>query len=151
MPRKTSSRLELRRQAEAAEAAGIVDESPKKKVKKKKAAKKRTTRKAKEAIPERKRLVWVIYTATLREETRFPYDQRKEAEEKLEALLAKGKRTYFLQPVKELISGDAPKAVEEEDDESEAKASVESQDEDEVEENEDSEDSSSDDDEEEEE
>lgn len=117
MPRKTSSRLELRRQAEAAEAAGIEEESPKKKVKKKKAAKKRATRRVKDAIPERKRLVWVIYTATLREEARFSYDQRKEAEAKLEQLLAKGKRTYFLQPVKELVSGDAPKPVVAEDEE----------------------------------
>ncbi|MBL4883734.1 MAG: hypothetical protein JKY95_04235 [Planctomycetaceae bacterium] len=115
--------MELRRQAEAAEAAGIEEESPKKKVKKKKAAKKRATRRVKDAIPERKRLVWVIYTATLREETRFPYDQRAEAEEKLAQLLAKGKRTYFLQPVKELVSGEASTAsvVEEDDEESKKK------------------------------
>ncbi len=115
MPRKLPSRQELRKQAEAAEAAGLDEESPKKKTKKKKkAAKKRATRKVKDAVPERKRLVWVIYTATLREEARFPYDQRKQAEEKLEHLLAKGKRTYFMQPVKELISGEAvPVPVEE--------------------------------------
>lgn len=104
MPRKTASRLELRKQAEAAEkhlASG--EEKPVKK--KKKAAKKRTTRRSKDEVLERKRLVWVIYTATLREEARFPYDQREEAEERLTQLLAKGKRTYFLQPVKELLSG----------------------------------------------
>ncbi len=114
MPRKLPSRQELRKQAEAADAAGIDEGTPKKKTrKKKKAAKKRATRKVKDAVPERKRLVWVIYTATLREEARFPYDQRKQAEEKLEQLLAKGKRTYFMQPVKELISGEVPVAVEE--------------------------------------
>ena len=119
MPRKLPSRQELRKQAEAAEAAGLDDESPKKKkVKKKKAAKKRATRKVKDAVLERKRLVWVIYTATLREEARFPYDQRKQAEEKLKQLLAKGKRTYFLQPVKELVSGEpAPVPVEEPEEE----------------------------------
>ncbi len=114
MPRKIPSRLELRKQAEAAEK----NPAPKK-AKKKKAAKKRTTRRTKDAVPERKRLVWVIYTATLREEARFPYDQRAEAEEKLETLLAKGKRTYFMQPVKELVSGGpAPSAevADEEDD-----------------------------------
>ena len=120
MPRKLPSRQELRKQAEAAEAAGLEDESPKKKKvkKKKKAAKKRATRKVKDAVLERKRLVWVIYTATLREEARFPYDQRKQAEEKLKQLLAKGKRTYFLQPVKELVSGEpAPVPVEEPEEE----------------------------------
>ena len=115
MPRKIPSRLELRKQAEAAEK----NPAPKK-AKKKKAAKKRTTRRTKDAAPERKRLVWVIYTATLREEARFPYDQRAEAEEKLETLLAKGKRTYFLQPVKELVSGGpAPAAAGAEDDDDE--------------------------------
>ncbi len=130
MPRKLPSRQELRKQAEAAEAAGIDEESPKKKVKKKKkAAKKRATRKVKDAVPERKRLIWVIYTATLREEARFPYDQRKEAEEKLAQLLAKGKRTYFMQPVKELISGEAvPVAVEELEESEPAKVSSEDQD-----------------------
>lgn len=120
MPRKLPSRQELRKQAEAAEAAGLEDESPRKKKvkKKKKAAKKRATRKVKDAVLERKRLVWVIYTATLREEARFPYDQRKQAEEKLKQLLAKGKRTYFLQPVKELVSGEpAPVPVEEPEEE----------------------------------
>ncbi len=113
MPRKIPSRLELRKQAEAAEKLAVP-----KKAKKKKVAKKRTTRRTKDAAPERKRLVWVIYTATLREEARFPYDQRAEAEEKLETLLAKGKRTYFMQPVKELVSGGpAPTAAAAEDDE----------------------------------
>jgi len=126
MPRKLPSRQELRKQAEAAEAAGLDEESPKKKAKKKKkAAKKRATRKVKDAVPERKRLVWVIYTATLREEARFPYDQRKQAEEKLEHLLAKGKRTYFMQPVKELISGEAaPVLVEEPEEEKKAKVAA---------------------------
>lgn len=124
MPRKLPSRQELRKQAEAAKAAGVDDESPKKKKtkKKKKAAKKRTTRKVKDAVSERKRLIWVIYTATLREEARFPYDQRKQAEEKLKQLLAKGKRTYFLQPVKELVSGDATPVPVEEPEEAKAEA-----------------------------
>ncbi|MCG6158529.1 hypothetical protein [Rubinisphaera margarita] len=106
MPRKTASRLELRRQAEAAEK--VAPKEAKKAKKKKKAAAKRTSRRTKDAVPERKRLVWVIYTATLREEARFPYDQRAEAEERLEQLKSKGKRTYFMQPVKELLSGSTP-------------------------------------------
>ncbi|MCA8987481.1 MAG: hypothetical protein KDA78_07565 [Planctomycetaceae bacterium] len=114
MPRKTASRLELRKQVEAAEKSAPKKSAAKKK---KKATKKRTTRRTKESAPERKRLVWVIYTATLREEARFPYDQRKEAEERLESLLSKGKRTYFLQPVKELVSGAAVVPVSDSSDE----------------------------------
>lgn len=105
MPRKTPSRLELRKQVEAAESNASIAKEAKTTIKKKKATKKRTTRRTKEEVLERKRLVWVIYTATLREEARFPYDQRAEAEERLNQLLAKGKRTYFMQPVKELLSG----------------------------------------------
>lgn len=106
MPRKTASRLELRKQAEAAEKNPVSETtSAAAAKKKKKATKKRTTRRSKEEVIERKRLVWVIYTATLREEARFPYEQRAEAEDRLQQLLAKGKRTYFLQPVKELLSG----------------------------------------------
>ena len=98
MPRK--SRLDLRKEAEIAEKA------PKKATKKKKAAKKRTTRKTKEMVLERRRLVWVIYSANLKEDSRYPYEQRKEAEERLEQLKSKSKRTYFIQPVKEVLSGE---------------------------------------------
>lgn len=116
MPRKTASRLELRKQAEAAEKDPALVEAKAAK-KKKKATKKRSTRRTKEDVIERKRLVWVIYTATLREEARFPYDQRTEAEERLAQLQAKGKRTYFLQPVKELLSGGpAPAPSDDSDD-----------------------------------
>lgn len=101
MPRKTASRMAKRAEAEAAEAAGLTKKKAKKK---KKATKKRTTRKAKAAVSERKKLVWVIYSGTLKEEAKFPYDQKKEAEEKLEALRAKSKKLYFLQPVKEVLS-----------------------------------------------
>jgi len=106
--------------AEAAEKDPALVEANAAKKKKKKATKKRSTRRTKEEVIERKRLVWVIYTATLREEARFAYDQRTEAEERLAQLQAKGKRTYFLQPVKELLSGGpAPQSDDEPDDEDE--------------------------------
>lgn len=127
MPRKTASRLELRKQSEAAEKNPAASEAKAVK-KKKKATKKRATRRSKDEIIERKRMVWVIYTATLREEARFPYDQRAEAEERLTQLLAKGKRTYFLQPVKELLSGGPARAQasdEADDDEAAPVADVE--------------------------
>jgi hypothetical protein len=62
--------------------------------KKKKTAKPRT-RRAKEAM-QRRRLVWVVYSSTMREEGRFL----------LSTLLGRGKRRYFMQPVKEALNPD---------------------------------------------
>lgn len=110
MARKTASRLSKRREAEAAEAKGTT----KAKKKRKKAAKKKTTRRKTKAS-ERKRLVWGVFSSSLKEEARFPYDQRKEAEKKLKALLDKGKRMYFLQPIKEVITDSPSKGDGEEE------------------------------------
>jgi len=114
MARKTPSRLELRKQAEAAES--LEESTPKKKTRKKAVAKKKTAKKktakkrATVKAPERKRLVWGVYNGSMKEEARFPYDQRKAAEQKIEQLRAKvtkTKRLYFIQPIKEVIV-DAP-------------------------------------------
>lgn len=43
----------------------------------------------------------------MKEEGRFPYDQRAAAEEKIELLRQKSKKMYFIQPLKEVI-GEAP-------------------------------------------
>ncbi len=116
-----TSRLEMRKMAEAAEArASDVDSSdddgegaaPKKRKRavagaaKKKVVKKKPRTKA----AARRRIVWVIYNSTQKEENRFTYDQRKEAEERLEVLRSKSKRLYWLQAVKEDL-GAAPVAV----------------------------------------
>ena len=42
----------------------------------------------------------------MREEGRYLYHEREAAEEKLAALLAKGKRRYFIQPIKEPLDAD---------------------------------------------
>ena len=98
------SRAELRRMAEAAEA--LENASPKAK---RKATRKKATRRTREKAPERKRAVWVLYSSSMKEEGRYPYDQKEAAEEKLAALRARGKRLYFMQMVKELITdGSAP-------------------------------------------
>ena len=94
---------------EAAEAAGLSDDSedtPKKK-KKKATRKKAATRKAREKTPERKRAVWVLYSGSMKEEGRYPYDQKEAAEERLAILQGRGKKLYFMQMVKELITGSA--------------------------------------------
>lgn len=108
MARKTPSRMELRKQAEAVEAQG--GEEPKKKAASKKAAAPRAKRTKEKAIA-RKRMVWVVFNGSMKEEGRFPYDQLAAAEEKIEQLkLKSGKKLYFIQPVKEVI-GDAKAAT----------------------------------------
>ncbi len=102
MARKTPSRIQLRKEAEAAEAekktAG--SETKKKKATRKKAT---TTRRAKAKVPERKRLVWGVFSASMKEEGRFPYDQRDAAEQKAEQLRSRSKKPFFIQPIKEPI------------------------------------------------
>ena len=68
MARKTASRLALRREAEAAEA----QDGPKAKKKRKATRKKATTTRRKAKAPERKRLVWGVFSGSLKEEARFP-------------------------------------------------------------------------------
>ena len=100
------SRLSLRREAEAAELARPAKKKAagKKTTRKKKAASSRV-RRAKDVAP-RRRLVWVIYSSTMREEGRYLYHERDKAEQKLEQLLAKGKRRYFIQPIKEPLDSE---------------------------------------------
>lgn len=102
MARKTPSRLELRKQAEAAETAGEKGGVEKKAKKPTKAAAPRAKR-TKEKVIARKRLVWVVYSGSMKEEGRFPYDQLDAAHEKIEQLKLKSKKMYFIQPVKEIL------------------------------------------------
>lgn len=106
------SRISKRREAEAAETLEKTNPKKKKKPAAKKTTRKKTStsrsRRVKD-VPPRRRLVWVVYSSTMREEGRFLYHERKKAEEKLKQLLAKGKRRYFIQPIKELLdSNGAP-------------------------------------------
>lgn len=107
MARKVSSRLAKRREAEAADARPAAAKKTKATT-----AKKATTRKKTKA-PERKRLFWGVFSGTMKEEARFPYDQRAGAEERLEQLRSKGKKMYFIQPIKELITAASAAAAAE--------------------------------------
>ncbi len=117
------SRLSKRREVEAAEAAEktTVKKKTTKKTTttKKKATKKKATttrpRKKKADTPARRRIVWVLYSSTMREEGRYLYHERDKAEEKLQALLAKGKRRYFIQPIKEPLDADGNPMVPDEE------------------------------------
>lgn len=104
MARKTASRLAKRREAEAAESQGVSKTKKKRKATRKKA----TTTRRKAKASERKRLVWGVFSGSLKEEARFPYDQKQEAEAKLEQLRSRGKKMYFIQPIKEVITSAAP-------------------------------------------
>ncbi len=97
------SRLDLRKEAEAAEAIDAAEAKSPAKKKKKKAAKRKATKRTKVKAVVRKRLLWGVFSSSLKEEARFPYDQRKAADEKAAQLGTKNKRTYFVQPIKEAL------------------------------------------------
>ncbi len=102
MARKSPSRLDMRKQVEAVEA---LEEAAVKEKKPRKAAAPRV-RKVKEKPEIRKRLIWIVYSGSMKEEGRFPYHERAAAEEKIEQLKLKSKKLYFIQPLKEIIGED---------------------------------------------
>lgn len=127
---RVRSRMELREQYDAAEArerteqgeaaepvvADATEDGAEAKPKKKKAATKKVAgeakpRKTKAKAIERKRMVWVVYDNSHKEVARFPYAQRKEADEKAEQMKTDKKQTYFVQPVKEPIKEAAAAAT----------------------------------------
>lgn len=110
MARKVTSRKELRKQVEAAEA---IEGAEKADGKKKKAVRKKIVRakRTKEKAPIRMRRVWVIFSGTMKEEARFPYEQLEEAQQKMEDLRSKSKKMYFINGLNEPIV-DAPAPAE---------------------------------------
>ena len=105
MAKRTRNIRELREQADAAEkqckkapAEAGVDKKKPKEPKKKAAAK---PKRSKVKVIVRKRLLWGVFSSSLKEEGRFPYAQKDAAEERAAELAAKHKRTYFVQPIKE--------------------------------------------------
>ncbi len=106
MAKKTRNIRELREQADAAEKQGKSSATEagageKKKVKdpKKKAAAKPKRSKVKVLV--RKRMLWGVFSSSLKEEGRFPYSERDAADARAADLAAKHKRTYFVQAIKE--------------------------------------------------
>jgi len=70
----------------------------------KKVVKKKVKRKKKSTEPTRFRLIWGVYSSSMREEARFDYDCRKDADKKADQLTAKGKKKlYWVQPIKEEV------------------------------------------------
>ena len=115
MAKRTRSIKDLREQAEAAEKQGKGSDgaaSDKKKAKepKKKATK---TKRTKAKVVVRKRLVWGVFSSSMKEEGRFPYADREAADTRAADLAAKHKRTYFVQAIKEPLADKEPKTVAE--------------------------------------
>ena len=96
MAKKNTTKKATKKAAKKTTKAGA------KKTTKKKAAKK-TTRKKKSTEPIRYRLIWGVYSSGMREESRFDYGKRKDADKKAEQLTAKGKKLFWVQPIKEEI------------------------------------------------
>jgi hypothetical protein len=115
MAKRTANRKEMRKVAEAAEAKDKTKEAKTPVVRKKKVG----SRRSKSAAAERKRMVWVIYNGAQKEEARYAYADKEQADEKLAQLSAKSsKRMFYIQPIKELLSVNAvvmKKVVEEVD------------------------------------
>lgn len=106
MAKRTRNIKELREQAEAAEKqgktaageAGLGDKKKAKEGKKKAAAK---PKRSKVKVIVRKRMLWGVFSSSLKEEGRFPYAEKDAAEARAADLAARHKRTYFVQPIKE--------------------------------------------------
>lgn len=111
MARKSPSRLDKRREVEAAEKLEAAEGKPakKKKATRKKAAK-RTSR-AKVKTPERREMLWGVFSGSMKEEARFPYHDRAAAEAKIEQLRARSKKPFFIQPIKEVITDPLPESA----------------------------------------
>jgi hypothetical protein len=114
MAKRTRNRHELREQAEAAEKQGkapAAEAGDKKKVKEKKKAAAKPKR-SKTKVIVRKRLLWGVFSASLKEEGRFAYAERDAAESRAADLATKHKRTYFVQPIKEPLPDKVAEAAE---------------------------------------
>ena len=118
MAKRTINRRELREQAEAAEkrgtpaaeAAETTEKSGKTKEKKKPAAK---SKRVKARVIIRKKLLWGVYSGTMKEEGRFAYADRAGADTRAAELSAKHKKIYFVQPIKEPLGDHVAEAEEE--------------------------------------
>ena len=98
MARKVVNRKGLRAEAEAAEK---LEGAKPKKAPAKKATKRKS--RAKEPVQERMKLMWGVFSQSLKRVAVFDYTEKKEALKKAEELNATGKSPHFVQKVKEAV------------------------------------------------
>jgi len=105
MARKTVSRMDKRREAEAAEKSDAGKTATKKKPAKKaaKPAKRKSRSKKKSDVPVRLKAFWGVYNQSLKQVARFEYHERKQALKKAEDMSTSQKTPHFVRPVKEEI------------------------------------------------
>jgi len=58
--------------------------------------------------PERRELTWGVFSSSMKEEARFPYAERKQADEKVKQLKSKSKKMFWIQPIKEVVTDPPP-------------------------------------------
>jgi hypothetical protein len=100
MARKVLNRKDLRQESEAAERLKEEKKAAKKKTPKKKAKRKSRAKTTKEV---RLKAFWGVFNQSLRRVALFEYAERKQADEKAEALSTSQKTPHFVQLVKEVI------------------------------------------------
>lgn len=98
MARKVVNRKALREAVEAAEQISAQEPAP---------VKSPTKRKSRTKEPEEVRLkaYWGVFNQALKRVALYEFHQKKQAEEKAEALTASTKTPHFVRKVKEAISG----------------------------------------------
>jgi hypothetical protein len=101
MARRTLNRMELRAEAEAAEARGIKDNTPSRSAS---GPRKESERRPKPSSTARMRVVWAVCDVGGRTVATFDYAQKADAEAHIAALKAQGKGTHFLRSLKEPMS-----------------------------------------------
>ncbi|HAN96183.1 MAG TPA: hypothetical protein DCQ98_01525 [Planctomycetaceae bacterium] len=98
MARKVMNRKELRAEADAAEK---LETAKPKKAPAKKATKRKS--RAKEPVQERMKLMWGVFSQSLKRVAVYDFENKKEALKKAEELSSSGKSPHFVQKVKEAV------------------------------------------------
>ena len=110
MARKVINRRQLREEIEAAEEAGLLDETEENEEEegesededkpKKKAPKAKAKRKAKEPVEVRMKLFWGVFNQSMKQVALYEFSQKKHAEAKAAELSQSGKNPHYVQKVK---------------------------------------------------
>jgi len=101
MAGKTLNRKELRAQVEAVERSG--EKAAAAPATKKSATGTKRKSRAKEPVDVRVKLYWGVFNQSLKRVALYEFNQKKQADQKAEALTAQGKSPHFVKKVKEAV------------------------------------------------